>query len=231
MRIVVGASVVAGFLLAITWVGCVGDDPQPSGVTPDPGVADGDFRGRCNNGRCLEGLVCNQGVCLYPDYPDGGTPPGVTRDGGGVGGEGGVDSGVVPCPRTDPALTGGDLLCPGADGGTCSNGYTCCVNDTTASCEQTAANCPQGSTKPVDCDGPTQCGTKKCCIHWNMEPDQTKCPIDIHYAAFDKTYCDNFCTGGAVKVCRTDQDCGTGVCQRMTLTLQSGTIMRLGICQ
>src|SRR6478672_2206744 len=76
---------------------CVGEDPQSSTPAPDASTSNpGELDAPCNEGRCLDGLVCTDGVCRHPS--DGSVDP--DDAGSDAPSDGGVDVTRPPddCP-------------------------------------------------------------------------------------------------------------------------------------
>jgi hypothetical protein len=205
------------------WVACVGGDPLPrSGA--DPNVPVGQYRGACTaDGKCLEGLECNQGVCLYPD---GAAPP---DDGGSVdAGEGGPAS-PVSCPHADAARAG-NIPCPTVTMTPCTPPSLCCFANPTSAC--VAASDPCGGGKKIRCASAT-CGNGGHCCLRATAIDRTQCPARIAYGDLVDTGCNESDTDCPLeeRVCDKDADCPEGTCHTVALFDESGDTIVLGACR
>lgn len=222
------AAVVAGWIVA-----CVGDDPA-SKPTADPSVPVGQWKGACTtDGKCIEGLLCNQGVCLYAG--DGAPPVDGSASSSGGSSSGGSSSGsnVVACgaslPSSDPSLDcGGGERCASE----------CCVGPSGPSaCDATCATIsPRRSFK---CDSKYQCTNSgdECCLATTTAITLTSCPSSLAFVDVTESICVNGgCDTGAgsnqYKMCRTDAECtAPAKCRQVEInTGGSGTKLLYGVC-
>ncbi len=216
-----------GSALAISIVvACVGDDPGvTSGVAPDPNVPAGHFRGACAEGKCLEGLACTQGVCLYPDYPDGGAPVGDASAEASVDAQ--SDDGASSCKQL--LVPANQVACPGASPPSCAAGQQCCTEGSVVSCKSTSSPCP----RQVECTGAGTCSSQ-CCLEISSDKlaalkASPVCPAPIPLSEFHKTECNTACDSKQPRVCQVDSECTTGTCHPVALKGLGGDI-HFGIC-
>lgn len=226
MKRKVAAAVVAlgGWVIA-----CVGDDPgTSSGPQPDPNVPVGQFRGACtSDGKCIEGLVCTQGVCLQRE--DGGAS---TTDGGGGGsGDAASDGDGEPPPCTYQNEYSGPIKCSNA---TCSTSSPCCMGASgTVACEP---SCPVAtSPKLLACDTSAQCmsGTDAtCCVRIKAPVNRFVCPHPVAWADFAESVCTSVCGGtNEYYACRKDADCDVFAKKCSGVELSNGSDkISFGIC-
>lgn len=200
MRLTAAATVLA---LGVWVVACVGDDPvTSSGPQPDPNVPIGQFRGACtSDGKCIEGLVCTQGVCLQRD--GAGTP--VTDGGGSASDTGpGADAAVPPCEYHN--TYSGPLKCSSV---TCSTGPCCMGSTEPVACDPGCSSA--SSPKLFACDTSTQCasGTSPtCCVRIKAAIDTGACPHPVPWSDFAESVCTGTCGGvNEYLACRQDSDC------------------------
>lgn len=213
---------------------CVGDDPTSTGA--DPNVPVGQYRGACTaDNKCLQGLECNQGVCLYPD---GGAPPdgsGSSSGGSSSGGSSSGDSSTVACPAPNPNNSDPLITCGGAAG--CAN--ECCFGASgPAACDATCASIdPRRSIK---CDSKYQCTNSgdECCLAVTVAAlDTSVCPsplafVDVTEAICVNGGCDQSAGSGQYKMCRGDSECTSPKkCRQIEIsTGGSGMKAQYGVC-
>lgn len=224
---ILGATTFVGWMVA-----CVGSDPAPSGPQADPNVPVGQWKGACTaDGRCIEGLVCTQGVCLYPG--DGAPPPADASSGGNDGSSSSSSGGTGPSPECSQKVTVGDaskVECGSA--GTCNR--ECCIQPSgPVACD--SACTPPGNTH-LACDSRDECGTGPCCIKImdGKVLDTMTCPYPIAAADVVATAC--ISTGcdynsNQFEMCRSDEDCSvpTHKCRQIEIKTAT-TKLVYGIC-
>jgi hypothetical protein len=207
---------------------CVGSDPPPPAAKPDPNVPVGHYRGACTaDGKCIDGLACDQGVCLYPD---GGDPP---SDGAapGDGGDGGAVP-DVPCPH-DAAARANAIPCPNAPVAPCSLPSYCCFANPSSACVPESDLCNGG--KKIRCKAPTCTlggSPGRCCLRATAI-DRTACPARVTYANLVDVACNANDTDCPLeeRVCFEDADCDQGTCHTISLLDLSGNALTLGVCR
>jgi hypothetical protein len=198
-------SVIALAALA-AFVACVGDDPATSGVQPDPNAKPGEFRGRCDSGRCLTGLRCDAAIdiCVRDEDASAG------------------DSGADECAFKAPSAEG--IPCVGSDPATCTGNEYCCLdtaaNDCNVACSQ----------KEIRCDGAEECPGEKCCMRTEASFKPNACQSTVTGEELIGILCEVSCDD-AYRICRTDAECDLPKkCRKLAVKTQQGDIP-LGFCQ
>lgn len=209
-------------LFAAWVVSCVGDEPKATSLQPEPGAAEGHYKGACTvDKKCLEGLICVQEtVCLYPG--DGAPPP----DGSGPSN----DATSVGCPFSSSSLE------PSIPCGATSCANTCCFGqEGPAACDDTCATIePQRSMK---CDSKYQCATGECCLAVKATIETSQCPsplafVDIVESVCVPGGCDTSGGSNQYRMCRSNSECAAPArCRQLEITTGSnGTKLNYGIC-
>jgi len=212
----------AAAMVGVWVIACVGSDPSPSGPQPDPGVPVGQYRGACTaDNKCLQGLECTQGVCLYPGD---GAPPVDGSSGSSSGSSSGAAT--VACPVT-PGSSNAAIAC----GATAPCNDFCCFDETNASkCD---ADCATIAGREMKCDSKFNCNTGECCLALASALDATKCPSPVAYA--DVQIADCITEGcdpasNQYKMCRSDSECAAPAkCRNIEITTK-GTKLQYAVC-
>jgi hypothetical protein len=230
---------------------CVGEDPPA--LTRDPNAKPGEFRGPCDQGRCFTGLRCNIELDICERDPDAGAnddgaasssggTSGTSSSGGsssggssGSGPDGGSSSGCIP-GYGEGSTT--QRLCLFGGGNPCAGGSpVCCLAEDASTCFPNADLCATtfagGTGRPIDCIGSLdQCGSGQlcCAILQNATLEKAQCNT-VGLAQFISAKCTDgtMCSGGSLRVCRNDNECGSAKCTKLTVSATAGTVT-LGLC-
>lgn len=241
---------VAGAAALFAWMfaaACVGDDPDAT-TSVDGGPPAGEFQGRCNEGRCLAGLECVDGVCIHERDANGATNDAAPSDAG-------IDAPSTfecqmgpqdaaptenPCPTnaqssasssgagSSSSSSGGQETCP-------ANARVCCTAGDNM-CVTSAAECVGTYAKPIACSGGETCsGGSICCLEVaeaGTVPDASTCPYAIRRVEIKGAACEAVPTCGTNKfrLCRTNAECPppTG-CRQLELKVDDPSVP-LGVC-
>lgn len=225
----------AGVGSVVVVAACVGDDPPgSSGIQPNPNTPLGEQGGRCNAGRCLDGLYCEQlnNVCLIDRDAAAGNG-GTSSSGNTTSGSSGTtssSSGAIPknvCPFD--AGPRNQLPCPNTDAGVCSeDGGICCVGTTGNTCGSAGMNC--ASRRPVACVGRDTCpGTEVCCLVTDTALIASDCNV-LTVAELIQTSCSETCAAGDHYVCHNDAECPPAKPQCRKLTITASGNVEIGVC-
>ena len=165
---------------------------------------------------------------------DGGSSDATIGDSGNPGTDSGnpSDSGAAPdaddggCHIAFPSLPAGEIVCPGAPGGECGDGGSCCLN-------QCGGNICISAAGHMTCERASDCkDNHTCCLKLADTIDLTAptCPLTANATSSTCATINGFCPpDNGYVACASDAECDGGRCRALSVqVLDGGTI--LGVC-
>ncbi|MEO7113370.1 MAG: hypothetical protein ABI183_23225 [Polyangiaceae bacterium] len=182
------------------WIACGGDDAAVNNGETDSGVTDA-TTGDGNTGT------------------DSGNPSDA-----GVQDSAPADDGA--CHVAFPSLPAGEIVCPGAPGGACTDGGSCCANKCIPGdiCISTAGH--------MTCERASDCkNNHTCCLKLASAIDlnASACPLTATASSSVCATLDTCPPDDPYVACASDAECDGGKCRALSVqVLDGGTI--LGVC-